>query len=112
MGAGIGPKLRNAVVWARLGEKLDLNELKLDLNDLNVAPVGRISGRGPARGTPTRAICFSVMALHLVRFLSLVFTALALVPYGAHLFSLPNKIDMRSEERRVGKECRSRWSPY
>ena len=22
------------------------------------------------------------------------------------------KIDIRSEERRVGKECRSRWSPY
>ena len=22
------------------------------------------------------------------------------------------KITMRSEERRVGKECRSRWSPY
>src|SRR2546427_2189483 len=22
------------------------------------------------------------------------------------------KLDMRSEERRVGKECRSRWSPY
>ena len=22
------------------------------------------------------------------------------------------KIKMRSEERRVGKECRSRWSPY
>ena len=21
-------------------------------------------------------------------------------------------IEMRSEERRVGKECRSRWSPY
>ena len=21
-------------------------------------------------------------------------------------------MDMRSEERRVGKECRSRWSPY
>ena len=21
-------------------------------------------------------------------------------------------IDSRSEERRVGKECRSRWSPY
>ena len=21
-------------------------------------------------------------------------------------------IDLRSEERRVGKECRSRWSPY
>ena len=23
-----------------------------------------------------------------------------------------NVIDLRSEERRVGKECRSRWSPY
>ena len=23
-----------------------------------------------------------------------------------------NEIDDRSEERRVGKECRSRWSPY
>ena len=22
------------------------------------------------------------------------------------------KVDKRSEERRVGKECRSRWSPY
>src|SRR5574340_16986 len=24
----------------------------------------------------------------------------------------PQVIDVRSEERRVGKECRSRWSPY
>ena len=27
--------------------------------------------------------------------------------------NVPGKINMyRSEERRVGKECRSRWSPY
>src|SRR2546429_8868110 len=26
--------------------------------------------------------------------------------------SVRNKSDLRSEERRVGKECRSRWSPY
>src|SRR5258706_16484945 len=27
--------------------------------------------------------------------------------------TLPNDIgELRSEERRVGKECRSRWSPY
>ena len=26
--------------------------------------------------------------------------------------SLHNKLAERSEERRVGKECRSRWSPY
>ena len=25
---------------------------------------------------------------------------------------LANKHSVRSEERRVGKECRSRWSPY
>ena len=25
---------------------------------------------------------------------------------------LSNIISLRSEERRVGKECRSRWSPY
>ena len=25
---------------------------------------------------------------------------------------LPEDFDDRSEERRVGKECRSRWSPY
>src|SRR5947209_19164250 len=30
------------------------------------------------------------------------------------LFPLPSSLTrfMRSEERRVGKECRSRWSPY
>ena len=26
--------------------------------------------------------------------------------------SIPKKGSTRSEERRVGKECRSRWSPY
>ncbi len=26
--------------------------------------------------------------------------------------STPSSQDVRSEERRVGKECRSRWSPY
>ena len=31
--------------------------------------------------------------------------AIAIAPYG-------HNSDDRSEERRVGKECRSRWSPY
>ena len=26
--------------------------------------------------------------------------------------AIPKKNQLRSEERRVGKECRSRWSPY
>ena len=28
------------------------------------------------------------------------------------MFGLPYETKERSEERRVGKECRSRWSPY
>ena len=28
------------------------------------------------------------------------------------LVDMADKYDYRSEERRVGKECRSRWSPY
>ena len=40
------------------------------------------------------------------------------VEYGNKLISsgltigTAGNISMRSEERRVGKECRSRWSPY
>ena len=30
----------------------------------------------------------------------------------SHFLFLGVKPQMRSEERRVGKECRSRWSPY
>ena len=29
-----------------------------------------------------------------------------------HFFNQLLYIQLRSEERRVGKECRSRWSPY
>src|SRR3712207_9099767 len=31
---------------------------------------------------------------------------------GAYVGGYGNNQDERSEERRVGKECRSRWSPY
>src|ERR1039457_7639365 len=33
-------------------------------------------------------------------------------PRPEAFFGLPNPEMYRSEERRVGKECRSRWSPY
>ena len=32
--------------------------------------------------------------------------------FFAHKLTLPELQLTRSEERRVGKECRSRWSPY
>ena len=38
--------------------------------------------------------------------------AAGLVKRGRARFVNDNTIRLRSEERRVGKECRSRWSPY
>ena len=35
-----------------------------------------------------------------------------IVKLGDNLASVARKFGVRSEERRVGKECRSRWSPY
>src|SRR3712207_7705785 len=37
--------------------------------------------------------------------------ALASLTHASHLVNL-ELMQQRSEERRVGKECRSRWSPY
>src|SRR5256885_11922707 len=37
---------------------------------------------------------------------------LRLVPVAAHDVAPDPGLADRSEERRVGKECRSRWSPY
>src|SRR5256885_16217418 len=36
----------------------------------------------------------------------------ALVAFGGMDKTMEEVRDQRSEERRVGKECRSRWSPY
>src|SRR2546430_16077099 len=45
-------------------------------------------------------------------FLSVVLTMPALFLLGALLQRTVINRVLRSEERRVGKECRSRWSPY
>ena len=37
---------------------------------------------------------------------------LNLVMSGQEVIVTKNGREVRSEERRVGKECRSRWSPY
>ena len=41
--------------------------------------------------------------------LALVFTALALVPYGAHLFALPNKIGMTQDQYFVAQQAYRNW---
>ena len=41
-----------------------------------------------------------------------VFTVRGASNFFVEFFLYDAQADMRSEERRVGKECRSRWSPY
>ena len=65
-------------------------------------------------------ILYVLMVAYLSEFkigLLLDWKALAAVFSGSLLFSVPavfntDSRSSRSEERRVGKECRSRWSPY
>jgi ABC-type nickel/cobalt efflux system permease component RcnA len=45
----------------------------------------------------------------IVRFLALVFTALALVPGGAHLFAMPNKIGMSQEQYFIAQRAYDGW---
>jgi hypothetical protein len=50
------------------------------------------------------------MVLKAVIFLAVVLTALALIPYGAHLFSLPNKIGMAREQYFVAQRVYDNWA--
>ena len=45
-----------------------------------------------------------------VSFLAVVLTALALIPYGAHLFSLPNKIGMTQEQYFIAQRAYDGWA--
>ena len=44
----------------------------------------------------------------------IIHSALGTTPISSvnYVLSLNSPLSLRSEERRVGKECRSRWSPY
>ena len=48
-----------------------------------------------------------------LNYLAMIVCKILDLSYDDFTFSLihPN-VSVRSEERRVGKECRSRWSPY
>jgi hypothetical protein len=48
--------------------------------------------------------------LKVVQFLALVLTALALVPAGAHLFALPNKINLAAEQYFIVQNIYRGWS--
>ena len=49
------------------------------------------------------------MALRIVQFLAVVLTALALVPAGAHLFSMPNKITLAQDQYFIAQSLYRGW---
>jgi hypothetical protein len=50
------------------------------------------------------------MGLRVVQFLAVVFTALALVPAGAHLFELPNKVDLPRDAYQTVQGIYAGWA--
>src|SRR5258708_6679816 len=66
-------------------------------------------GRGERKNYATFQITIYLSIGALIALIGLI---ALYVQSGAHTFDLPTLTEYRSEERRVGKECRSRWSPY
>ena len=52
------------------------------------------------------------MALRLIQVLAIILTALALVPSGAHLAALPNKIAMEQEAYFVAQQVYAGWALF
>jgi hypothetical protein len=50
------------------------------------------------------------MALNIIRFLSVFFVALALIPAGAHLAELPNKINLAREHYLIVQQIYRGWA--
>ena len=52
------------------------------------------------------------MPLKVVQFIAVVFTALALVPSGAHFFALPNKIGLAQDQYFIVQSIHRGWSLF
>jgi hypothetical protein len=74
----------------------------------NVEPLRRNMvdvAEAPRRGGP-------IVRLRVAQFLALVFVALALVPSGAHLFALPNKMDLARDQYFVVQNIYRGWALF
>ena len=82
----------------RVGTRMDLAERAVDVG------TARVDGR-----TLAEVVGITETERHLLEVVRVVDNAFAVaVPE----VGLERAAEGRSEERRVGKECRSRWSPY
>src|SRR5229473_6751167 len=71
---------------------------------------GRITDRIDASAQETDALVRSEASKHRHALAQVITWATLVVIYAATAVAIAARL--RSEERRVGKECRSRWSPY
>src|SRR5256885_6525095 len=71
-------------------------------------PISSNASDGVAAGFSRPAVAPKKMSMIMAANLSSIKTVCVLLP----LRTPRQLMSVRSEERRVGKECRSRWSPY
>ena len=69
-------------------------------NELGITVLYRLQWLGLDRGIDKKRLSYEIVD-------NIIYIKLLLSPAGQE-----NPVAERSEERRVGKECRSRWSPY
>src|SRR5258707_15170833 len=74
--------------------------------------MGRAQGRAAGLTRQRRLGRVPIVPLKVVQFLALVLTALALVPAGAHLFALPNKINLAAEQYFIVQNIYRGWSLF
>ena len=99
----------------------DYQPMRFDFPDEDIMNLDNIEGNGPYDG-PENGSRWTLYFDGASNALGNGIVAVLISPEGCHTpftarlcFSCTNNMaeyEARSEERRVGKECRSRWSPY
>src|SRR3712207_9207153 len=86
--------------------------------DIMTMAKGLSSGYAPIAGTIVRESVYEVFKENKEATMGHLLTfgghpaACAAALKNLEIFAAEDLVGQRSEERRVGKECRSRWSPY
>src|ERR1051326_1942057 len=83
------------------------------LEQMDKPVIAMVNGLAVGAGMGMCVMCDVRIAAQSARF-STGYVKVGLVPGDGDTYFLPRLVGAakRSEERRVGKECRSRWSPY